>query len=148
GFWLATVGLDPVNSEPRYTFGSLFLWDGIGVLPVVLGLFAVPEAIALTSSAGHPHTRPHARIDDAARGVRDALRHWRLVLRCSAIGSYIGMVPGVGGSVAQWIAYAHATSGRAPDPRHGRVEGVLGPGAANNSTVGAALVPTLIFGIP
>jgi len=148
GFWLATVGLDPVNSEPRYTFGSLFLWDGIGLLPVVLGLFAVPEAIALASPSGQSHIRASPRIDNAARGVRDAIRHWRLVLRCSAIGSYIGMVPGVGGSVAQWIAYAHATSGRAPGAPRGAIEGVLGPGAANNSTVGAALVPTLIFGIP
>jgi len=83
-------------------------------------------------------------------GVKDTFRHWRLVLRCSALGTYIGVIPGMGGGVSQWIAYAHAVQSSPDKSRFGKgaVEGVLGPGAANNSTLGGALIPTIAFGVP
>jgi putative tricarboxylic transport membrane protein len=83
-------------------------------------------------------------------GIKDTFRHWRLVIRCSAIGTYVGVIPGMGGGVSQWIAYAHAVQSSPDRERFGRgaVEGVLGPGAANNSTIGGALIPTVAFGVP
>lgn len=150
GLALATVGLDPIAATPRFTFDWLFLWDGIGILPVALGLFAVPEAVLLLSSADAPRPVAAATVDGVFDGLRDVRRHWRLVLRCSAIGSYVGLLPGLGASVAQWVAYAHAVSGRRAgrSAGDGIIEGVLGPSAANNATIGGALVPTLVFGIP
>jgi putative tricarboxylic transport membrane protein len=94
---------------------------------------------------------PQTRIGGVAGGVRDTFVHWWLVVRCSLIGTFIGVMPGLGSSVAQWVSYAHAAQ---TSPRGkarfgtGAIEGVLGPGAANNSTLGASLIPTIAFGIP
>jgi hypothetical protein len=83
-------------------------------------------------------------------GVKDTFRHFWLVMRCSAIGAYVGIIPGMGGSVTQWLAYAHAVQSSPGRERFGQgaVEGVLGPGAANNSTLGGHLIPTIAFGVP
>ena len=85
--------------------------------------------------------------------MKDTFRHFWLTIRCSLIGTFIGIMPGLGGSVAQWMAYGHATqSARTAEERaqfgQGDVRGVLGPGAANNSKEGGALIPTVAFGVP
>src|SRR5438552_10656796 len=84
------------------------------------------------------------------QGVRDTFTHWWLVLRCSAIGTFISIIPGMGAATTQWLAYAHAVQSSPNRERFGRgaVEGVLGPGAANNSTLGGSLVTTVAFGVP
>jgi putative tricarboxylic transport membrane protein len=157
GLVISMVGLDPIESIPRYTLegllgetNSLFLWDGISLIAVTLGLFAIPEIIALaiqrTSIAGE-HV---GKVGGVMEGVKDTFRHWSLVMRCSALGAYIGILPGMGGGTAQWVAYAHAVQSSPNKERFGKgaVEGVLGPGAANNSTRGGDLVTTVAFGIP
>jgi TctA family transporter len=150
GLLLSMVGLDPHAGVARYTFGQLFLWDGVGVVTVVLGLFAIPELIDLAVVRSGIAQQETGRLGGVLQGVRDAFRHWALVLRCSALGAYIGVIPGMGASVGQWIAYAHARQSAADKERFGRgaVEGVLGPGAANNSTLGGALIPAVAFGVP
>ncbi|MEE9145351.1 MAG: tripartite tricarboxylate transporter permease [Candidatus Binatia bacterium] len=158
GLILAMVGLDPIESVPRFTMdsmlgegGGLFLWDGVNIVAVTVGLFAIPEIIDLSvqgtsiSKEGQP-----GKLGGVMEGVKDTFRHWKLVFRCSAIGAYIGLLPGLGGGPAQWISYAHAVQS-SPDKESfgtGRIEGVLGPGAANNSKEGGALVPTIAFGVP
>jgi hypothetical protein len=84
------------------------------------------------------------------QGVKDTFHHFWLVIRCSAIGAYIGVIPGMGGAVSQWISYAHAVQSSPNKERFGQgaIEGVLGPGAANNSTLGGSLIPTIAFGVP
>ena len=158
GLVLAMVGLDPIESVPRFTLegflgedNALFLWDGISLISVTIGLFAIPEIIDLavqgTSIAreGTP-----TKLGGVMEGVKDTFRHWKLVLRCSGIGAYIGLIPGMGGGPAQWLAYAHAVQSSPDKERFGKgaVEGVLGPGAANNSKEGGSLIPTLAFGVP
>jgi putative tricarboxylic transport membrane protein len=158
GLVLAMVGLDPIESVPRFTLegvlsedNSLFLWDGISLVAVTVGLFAIPEIIDLavkrTSIAGD---KTPTKLGGVMEGVRDTFRHWKLVLRCSGIGAYIGLIPGMGGGPAQWLAYAHAVQTSPGKERFGKgaVEGVLGPGAANNSKEGGSLIPTLAFGVP
>ncbi|HXV82397.1 MAG TPA: tripartite tricarboxylate transporter permease, partial [Candidatus Binatia bacterium] len=90
------------------------------------------------------------KLGGVMEGVKDTFRHWKLVLRCSGIGAYIGLIPGMGGGPAQWLAYAHAVQTSPNKDRFGKgaVEGVLGPGAANNSKEGGSLIPTLAFGVP
>lgn len=150
GLMLSMVGMDPQSGTQRYTFGQLILWDGVGLVPVAVGLFAVPEIVDLavrgTSIAGTQVTK----IGGVLEGVKDSFRHIWLTIRCSIIGTFIGLIPGLGGSVAQWLAYAHAaqTSKNKDQFGKGAVEGVLGPGAANNSKEGGALVPTIAFGVP
>jgi TctA family transporter len=150
GLLLATVGLDPQTSTQRYTFGQLFLWDGIGLVPVTVGLFAIPEIVDLAAQGSAIARARVDRLGGVMEGVKDTFRHWGLVLRCSAIGAYVGVIPGMGGSVSQWLAYAHAVQSSPRRERFGAgaVEGVLGPGAANNSTLGGNLIPTVAFGVP
>src|SRR5688500_5383777 len=150
GLMLATIGLDPVTGTQRYTFGQLFLWDGIGLVPITIGFFAIPEIIELAVQRSAIARAGVGKLGGVMEGVKDTFRHWGLVLRCSAIGAYVGIIPGMGGSVTQWLAYAHAVQSSPDRERFGKgaVEGVLGPGAANNSTLGGHLIPTVAFGVP
>ena len=150
GYLLATIGLDPISGIQRYTFGQLFLWDGIGLVPVTIGLFAIPEIIDLAVQGTSISKQDMGKLGGVMEGVKDTFRHFWMVIRCSAIGTYIGLIPGMGGAVSQWVAYAHAVQSSPDKERFGKgaVEGVLGPGAANNSTLGGALIPTVAFGVP
>ncbi len=150
GLMLAAIGVDPQTGSLRYTFGSLYLWDRLDIVPVVVGLFAIPEIVDLavrgTSIAGE---RPK-KLAGGMEGGKDTFRHFWLVMRCSLIGVYFGVLPVLGANVAQWIAYGHAVSGLKDRNQAGKgvVEGVLGPGSANNATRGGDLIPTIAFGIP
>ena len=150
GLWLATIGLAPVSGIQRYTFGQLFLWDGIGLVPVTIGFFAIPEVIDLAVAGSSIATVQVTRLGGVWQGVRDTFTHWALVLRCSAIGTFVAIIPGMGAATTQWLAYAHAvqSSKNRGTFGQGRIEGVLGPGAANNSTLGGSLVTTVAFGVP
>ena len=157
GLVLATVGLDPIDGIPRFTLkpllgetNSLFLWDGISLVPVVVGLFAIPEIIDLAVKGTGIARRQGGKLGGVMQGVKDTFRHRWLVLRCSAISTYIGIIPGLGNAVSQWVAYAHAVQSSTNKERFGKgaVESVLGPGAANNSGIGGALIPTVAFGVP
>ena len=155
GLFFATVGQDPQAGVPRFTLDTLYLWQGLDLVPVLVGIFAIPEIIELvargTSIAGH---LPAGRLSRGAfEGVKDTFRHFWLTIRCSLIGTFIGIMPGLGGSVAQWMAYGHAAqSARTAEERKGfgagDVRGVIGPGAANNSKEGGSLIPTIAFGVP
>jgi putative tricarboxylic transport membrane protein len=155
GLFLATVGQDPQAGVARFTFDTLYLWQGIDIVPVLVGLFAIPELIDLivrgSSIAGD--TPPGEVRKGAFEGVKDTFRNFWLAIRCGLIGTFIGITPGLGGSVAQWMAYGHATqSARSPEEREGfgrgDVRGVIGPGAACNSKEGGSLIPTIAFGVP
>jgi len=157
GLGLAMIGLDPIQGIPRYTLEpllgqkeSLFLWDGINFVAITVGLFAIPEIIDLGVKGTGIAERASDKLGGVTEGVKDTFRHWALVLRCSALGAYIGILPGLGGGPAQWMAYAHAVQSTEDKSRFGKgaVEGVLGPGAANNSKEGGSLIPTIAFGIP
>jgi TctA family transporter len=151
GFLLAMVGLDPQSSIQRFTFGQLYLWEGINVVPVVVGLFGGAEIIQLMMTKGSIARRTdNRRISGVGQGVRDTIAHWGLTLRASAIGVFIGLIPGMGGTVAQWIAYAHAqqTSKSPQTFGKGNIEGVIAAGAVSNSREGGCLIPTVAFGIP
>ena len=150
GLWLATIGLNPVTGTQRYTFGQLFLWDGIGLVPVTIGFYAVPELIEMAIAGSSIAKLDVGRVGGVWEGVRDSLRHWRLVLRCSALGTFVSIIPGLGAATTQWLAYAHAVQSSPRRERFGRgaVEGVLGPGAANNASLGGSLVTTVAFGVP
>jgi TctA family transporter len=155
GLLLATVGQDPQAGVARYTLGTLYLWQGLELVPVLVGIFAIPEIIDLvvrgTSIAS---SLPAGQIRGGAlEGVKDTFRHFWLTIRCSLIGTFIGIMPGMGGAIAQWMAYGHAAqSARNAEERkgfgQGDVRGVLGPGAANNSKEGGSLIPTVAFGVP
>ena len=157
GLMISTIGLDPIRGVPRFTFEgilgqgpSIFLWDGIDLVAVTIGLFAIPEIIDLAIKGTSIAREQVGKLGGVMEGVKDTFRHWWLVLKCSALGAYVGILPGVGGGTAQWVAYAYAVQSSPDRDRFGKgaVEGVLGPGAANNSTKGGDLITTVAFGIP
>ncbi len=155
GFLCSLVGQDQLLGIQRFTFGQIFLWNGIPLVPVMVGLFAIPEVVDLvvrgTAIAGDV---PHGKLGKGVmEGIKDTFRHFWLVVRCGIIGCIIGILPGLGGGVAQWIAYAHATQNAKTQAERegfgkGDVRGVLGPGSACASKEGGSLIPTVAFGIP
>ncbi len=151
GLLLSFVGSDSQTGVMRYTFGQLALFDGVSIVPVVVGLFAGSEAIALMVKRGTIVEGSGIKVgNDVMEGVKDVFRYWWLTLRCSIIGYIIGVIPGLGGEVSSWVSYGHAAQS-SKDPKsfgHGNVEGVIGPEAANNSKEGGALIPTVAFGVP
>jgi putative tricarboxylic transport membrane protein len=150
GLLLSLVGLDPQSGTQRFTFGQLYLWDGISLIPVAVGLFAVPEIVELAVKGTSIANKRVGQLGGVWQGVKDTFRYWGITLRCSLLGTFVGMIPGLGGSIAQWMAYAHAVQSTPDKSRfgHGDVRGVLGPGAANNSKEGGNLITTIAFGIP
>lgn len=155
GLLCSLVGQDRQAGIMRFTFDALYLWNGLPVIPVLVGLFAIPEIVDLAvRGTAIAADVPSGKLGKGVmQGVRDTFTHFWLTVRCSLIGSLIGILPGLGGGVAQWMSYAHATqSAKTVEEQEGfgkgDVRGVLGPGAANNSKEGAGLIPTVAFGIP
>lgn len=150
GLLLSTVGLSPGVGLPRYTFGYVPLWDGVSIAVAALALFAVPELADLMMSKSGKRNNGQAEAGGVKRGLLDVWIHRWLVLRCSAIGTLAGILPGLGAASAQWMAYGHAlqTSKNPEQFGRGAIDGALGPGAANNSGLGGSLLPTVAFGIP
>lgn len=154
GLMVAFIGLDPSTGAPRYTFGQLFLWDGLDVITGVLAMFAIPEMISLAvrrETLSVPTGKaPRYRLIDVLNGAWDCFRHFGLTLRTSLIGAVIGVIPGLGGDAASWLCYGHAVQSSKTPERfgHGAVEGVIAPETANNSKEGGALLPTLFFAVP
>ncbi len=150
GLMLATIGLDPISGIQRYTFGQLFLWDGIGLVPITIGFYAIPETIELAVLGTSISKKEVGEFGGVMEGVKDTFRHFWLVMRCSALGTVTAIIPGMGAATTQWLAYAHAVQSSPDKERFGKgdVRGVLGPGAANNSTLGGSLITTIAFGVP
>lgn len=151
GMLVALVGIDPQAGVPRYVFGQLYLWDGIGLVPLVVGLFAGAEILQLMlTKTSIAHQEQTSKLAGLGEGIVDTFRHWSVVVRSSAIGIVIGAIPGMGGSVSQFIAYgqAHQTSKRPEEFGKGSIEGLIAAGANNNAKDSGSLIPTIAFGIP
>lgn len=150
GILVSFIGLDPFDGEPRGTFGMLYFWDGVPTAVLFLGLFGLSELSGILRRGSIERAAISGRRDFFRQGVVDTMRNWRTVLKCSAIGSFLGAVPGVGVTVIEWIAYGITARQKTDGPPFGsgNIAGVIGPESANNAKEGGALVPTLAFGIP
>ena len=150
GVIISLIGYSQIFGTLRFTFGSEYLWDGIELVPFVIGMFAISEVINYTTKGGTITTAGATTGGRIIDGVKDVFRHWPLFLRSSATGTGIGILPGVGGTAANFIAYVVAkTTSKHPEKfGTGIPEGVIGPESANNAKDGGALLPTVGFGIP
>jgi TctA family transporter len=151
GLAVGMVGMDPQTGVLRWVFGQLYLWDGLPLVPVALGIFAIPEIVDLTIRGTRIADVPAENMKGVMVGIKDVFRHWFLTLRCGVIGVWVGMTPGLGASVVDWFAYGHAIQsekGAAQSFGKGDVRGVIAPEAANNAKEGGALIPTIAFGVP
>lgn len=166
GLMLSFVGLDPMVGRPRFTFGQLALWDGIPLVPALIGLFAVAELLALYGSGKNILELDATKSDDSssdslsteqgrdsstfAAGFLEVTRHPLQWVRGGLIGTVIGIVPAVGGVVASFLSYAQAQkfSKRPELFGKGSIEGITAAESANDAKEAGAMVPTLLFGIP
>ena len=149
GLIIGSIGSAPITGDLRFTFGTLYLVEGVPIVIVGLGLFALPEIVGLLDSKG-AIAKALKNEEGWFRGIKDVFKNWFLVLRCSSIGCIVGALPGLGGTVVDWIAYSHLkqTSKDTSDIGKGDIRGVIAPESANNAKEGGALIPTLLFGIP
>ncbi|KJZ10902.1 tricarboxylate transporter [Marinomonas sp. S3726] len=149
GLLFGSIGGAPATGEYRMSFDNSYLMDGIPLVVVGLGIFAIPEIIDLLRQ-----NRPIAEASKLGsgwvEGITDLVRNKWLAIRCAIIGCIVGALPGLGGSVVDWIAYGHAvqTSKDKSEFGKGDVRGVLAPESSNNAKEGGGLIPTLLFGIP
>ena len=153
GMMLRMIGTDPQSGTLRWTMDTLYLWDGLPLVPLTLGIFALPELCDL--AIGRMAIVQQGQTLDTKTGmllgIKDCLEHWFLILRCSWIGSAMGAIPGIGASVIDWISYGHALrteKGAAETFGTGDVRGVIAAESATNAREGGALVPTVAFGVP
>jgi len=149
GVFLALVGVDMLTSVERFTFGSHDLYDGIGFVPVMIGIFGISELIVQASSLDKRKERVSMKAVQLP--TRDDYRQvWKTILRSSGIGVFIGILPAEGATVASMIGYNEAKRWSKTPEQFGKgaIEGIAGSEAANNAATGGAMVPTLALGIP
>lgn len=149
GLSLALVGTDARTGIERFTFGGSYLWDGVPLVVVAMGMFAVPEMVDLARRRTSI-TEMEQLAGGLWEGCKDVFRHWWLVVRSSIVGVWVGILPGLGSSVADWFAYSHAVQTEKNPENFGKgdVRGVIAPESSNNAKEGGDLIPTLLFGIP
>lgn len=155
GLVLAMIGRDPVSGILRWDFGQIYLYDGIPLVVVGMGLFAIPELTALyvkgQSIADRDAINDSAWEGQRMQGIKDTLRNWPLVVRSSLLGTWLAAIPGVGITVIDWIAYAsgrQSVKGGMDTFGTGDVRGVIAPESAVNAKDAGGLIPTLAFGVP
>ena len=149
GVWLATIGAERATGIERFMFGNYELYEGLSFVPVFIGLFAMSELFVQSKLAN--------KVADtvAMKAVKlptreDYKRIWKTILRSCGIGTFIGVLPAEGATVASMIGYAEARrwSKNKKEFGKGAVEGIAGAEAANNAATGGAMVPTMVLGIP
>jgi putative tricarboxylic transport membrane protein len=153
GVLLALHGLNSATVTPRWTYGLDFMMDGFKLIPTLIGLFAVAEMIQLVSEGGRidqDQSSDAGAIQQRIDGAKSVFVHKYVFLRSAILGTVIGMIPGVGGTTANYVAYLQAMQ-TADDPDSfgtGDVRGVIASEASNDGKDGGSLLPTLGFGIP
>lgn len=151
GLLLGTVGMDPVTGYPRFTFGTLLLMGGVEIIPTLIGLFAIPQALLLLGGESSKQIGLFTR----KKGIffqtfKEVFKRLRVLIQSCLIGLVVGIMPGAGGNIATFIAYSEAKrfSKNADEYGTGIYDGVIAPEACNNAVVGGAQIPLLTLGIP
>ena len=149
GFLMAAVGMDVVNGQERFTFGSINLSAGIELLAVVIGLFGISEILINVEAMAQP-TVLASKIRHLWPTLSDWLASWRAILRGSGLGFVLGILPGGGPITASFMSYAMEKRLSHTPERFGQgaIEGVAGPESANNAAVAGSMIPLMSLGIP
>ncbi len=151
GLLISCVGLGNPAGHPRFTFGSVELMGGLGMIPLMIGMFAVSEIIRYAVDTGPELKIVDQPIRNVFKGMWQLLvKYPKQVVRGSVLGTLVGALPGAGADIAAWMSYAISKKlSREPEKYGtGHVEGIIEAGAANNSAVAGAWIPALVFGIP
>lgn len=148
GILIGVVGMDPINGQGRLIFGNTRLLGGINFVVVMIGLFGLSEALYQLQNKAQPVKQ---KVDKIVPSLKLIIKNLPLTLRCSALGTLIGALPGTGGDIAALMAYDHAKRTVKNPSRpfgEGAYEGVVAPESANNSAIGGAFIPMMTLGIP
>jgi putative tricarboxylic transport membrane protein len=149
GLFIGLIGVDPSTNADRWLFGWDYLADGVQLMPLVAGLFAIPELLAglkQRSVTGAPVLASKKQTKDGIVAVWN--NKWDAI-RGGIIGAFIGLLPGLGGAVADWMAYSSTVASHPKDTfGNGNIKGVIGPEGANNAQKATSMIPTVLFGIP
>jgi len=151
GLLINCIGIDPAAGFPRFTFGSVELLQGISFIPAMIGMFAISELLRGVITVDQQGAVLAQKIGNIFAGVWEVWkRYWRNFIRGSVIGVLIGALPGAGADIAAWISYA-VSKKFSKEPEKfgtGHIEGIVDATSANNSALGGAWIPALVFGIP
>ncbi len=151
GLMIASVGLDNPGAYPRFTFGNTEMMGGIGMIPLMIGMFAVSEIIRFAVDTNPPLRITDKPLGNVFKGMWSLFKKYPLqVLRGSVLGTAVGALPGAGADIASWMSYA-VSKKFSKEPEKfgtGHVEGIVESGSANNSALAGAWIPALVFGIP
>lgn len=151
---LACIGQDPINGYPRFTFGSSNMISGLSLVPVLIGVFSVPEVFKLVEeiieSRGKEEKHEHIKVGSMRISLKDAFGHAITVVKSAVIGVVIGIIPAAGADIASFLAYNESkrTSKNPENYTHGEVDGLIASETANNAVTGASLIPLLTLSIP
>src|SRR5512137_3122223 len=151
GLLVACIGLGNPAAFPRFTFGNVELMGGIGMIPMMIGMFAISEIIRFAVDTNPPMKIVDKPIGNVFRGMWGLTKKYPMqILRGSALGTLVGALPGAGADIAAWMSYA-VSKKFSKEPEKfgtGHVEGIVESGSANNSALAGAWIPALVFGIP
>ena len=154
GFLVAMIGIDPISSEPRLNFGLLEFQSGLALIPLLIGIFVISELAIQIENAPKGNKSEEREVSDDPDASRFTFPEFRrclpVMFRSSLIGSFIGILPGLGSAVAGFAAYGEEKR-RAKNPKQwgtGIVEGIAAPESANNAVSGPTMIPLLALGVP
>lgn len=151
GLWIATIGLDAMSGMERYTLGTLYLSGGVSFMPILIGLFALTQVFVNVEDIKNGQAKiPDLKIDGVLPSAADFKLTLPTLIRSSAIGTFIGCVPGTGGDIGSWISYNQAKTWARDSSQFGKGDprGIAASESGNNSVVGGAFIPVLTLGIP
>ncbi|MCA0150423.1 tripartite tricarboxylate transporter permease [Rossellomorea vietnamensis] len=149
GILIAMIGMDPIVGANRFTFGNIELMNGLEMIPIMIGAFALAEVLNQVTDK-HKDLNMSNKVSLETIKIVELIKHKWVLLKSAVIGTVIGILPGTGGSIASIVSYGEAmrTSKHKESFGQGEEEGVVAPEAANNAAAGGAMIPTLVLGIP
>jgi putative tricarboxylic transport membrane protein len=151
GLLVACVGLGNPAGHPRFTFGNTEMMGGIGMISMMIGMFAISEIIRFVVDTAPPAELVVEKVGNVFKGQWALAKKYPVqILRGSALGTLVGALPGAGADIAAWMSYAMSKKfSKEPEKfGTGHIEGIVESGAANNSALAGAWIPALVFGIP
>jgi putative tricarboxylic transport membrane protein len=148
GLFVATIGQETNHAYPRFAFGTVDLAGGIGLLPALVGAFGIAEV--LTVMQGEAAKIVSAKVDSVIPRLRDVFQYWRTILRSGGLGTFIGVMPGLGEDIAAWTSYAAAKRGSKEKEKFGKgsVEGLMAAETGESACVPGAIIPVLSLAVP
>jgi TctA family transporter len=149
GLFVGLIGVDPATNVDRFTFSWDYLADSVQLMPLVAGLFAIPELLNGLKTNLQTAQRPQDHANQTREGVRAVWENKWDALRGGFIGAFIGLLPGLGGAMSDWMSYSSTVAAH-PNEKfgNGNIKGVIGPEGSNNAQKATSMIPTVLFGIP